>query len=271
MRLLFVLAGPPELPADPPPDPDAPIEVRAPEQVQQDVEQGEGTIATPEQVREQAAGKPIAEGGDPLATPPNPKAHPSEGVYAVGSGPVAPLPPPPPPVPSSAIQKFDWRGVMWLSVRLTVTGPLGGNYPARTGVVALGGGLEGGWRINQIAGLGLGLYRQPHEVIKTRAFEETVLRRGTMSNWDVAFLRLFAPVRGRVDPYVDLGGGLAFLEPAREGEPLDIGGTLRAGLGFDAWIAKNLTFGVSGLYRASFMSDSIGHAVQGAIDLSVHW
>jgi hypothetical protein len=264
LTCLILFAGPPELPADSPPvEPpaaadapaeDAPIEIRAPEEVREDV-----------------ANVPPAAGGDPFATPPNPQAHPSEGVYAVGSGPVAPLPPSPPPVPASAIPKLDWRGIMWLSIRLTVTGPIGGDYPARAGVVSVGGAFEGGWRINQIAALGMGLSRQPHEVIRQTSLEQTLVLRGTMTVWDAAFIRLFAPVRGRVDPFIDLGGGMAFLEPAREGERLDVGGTVRGSLGFDVWLAKNLTFGVSGMYRAAFMRESVGHSIQGALEIAAHW
>lgn len=275
LTCLVLFAAPPELPADPPANPptaeDAPIEIRAPEQVQQDVERGEGEVRTPEQVQADAAKVPPPAGGDPLAPPPNPQSPPSEGVYAVGSGPVAPLPPPPPPVPVSAIPKLDWRGVLWLSVRLTVTGPLGGSYPARASVVSLGGAFEGGWRINQIAALGMGLSRQPHEIIRQTHLDQIDIRRGTMSVWDIAFIRMFAPVRGRVDPFIDLGGGMAFVEPAREGEPLDVGGTIRGSLGFDAWLAKNLTIGVSGMYRAAFMRESVGHSIQGALELAVHW
>jgi hypothetical protein len=258
---LYTFAPPPELPPEGPSEApveapvEAPIEVPAPEDVQRD-----------------AAEQAPAAGGDPFAKPPSPEARPSEGVYAVGSGPVTPLPPPPPPVPVSAIPKLDWRGVLWLSLRLTVTGPIGGSYPAKPGVVSLGGALEGGWRINQIAGLGMSLSRQPHEVIRQTALDDvSVVQRGTMSVWDVAFVRLFAPVRGRVDPFLDVGGGMAFLEPAREGEPLDVGGTVRASLGFDAWVAKNLTIGVSGLYRVGFLRDSIGHSVGGAVEIAAHW
>jgi hypothetical protein len=248
------LFGPPELPSEPSSPAEAPIEVEpAPEPAPL------------------APAAPTPE-GDPAASPPSPQARPSEGVYAVGSGPVTPLPPPPPPVPASAIPKFDWRGVMWLSVRLTVTGPIAGNYPARPSVVSLGGAVEGGWRINQIAALGLGLARQPHEVIRqTGPGDVTTVRRGTMTVWDVAFVRLFAPVRGRVDPFLDVGGGMAFLEPAREGEPLEIAGTARGSVGIDVWVSKNLTLGVSGLYRAAFLRESIGHSVQGAIEIAVHW
>lgn len=242
-----------------------PIEVRAPEQVEAEAE-----LRTPEQVRDAPA--PIPQTSPtPTAPPPDPKAHPSEGVYAVGSGPLAPLPPPPPPVPASAIPKFDWRGRMWLAIRLSVTGPIAGSYPAKPSVVALGGLIEGGWRINQIAALGTSLGRQPHERIQFATVDATIIQRGTMSTWDIAFIRLFAPVRGRVDPFLDLGGGLAFLEPAREGLPLALGGSVRASLGFDAWIAKNLSLGVAGLYRATLVDASVGHTLQGIVDLSVHF
>jgi hypothetical protein len=266
----LVLSAPPELPPEtPPPSDDAAIEVRAPETVQQDVEAGQGDLPTPEQVQAQPPPQPS---GDPAAKPPSPQSRPSEGVYAVGSGPVTPLPPPPAPVPITAIPKLDWRGVIWVSVRVTVTGPIGGTYPAKPSVVSLGGGVEGGWRINQVAALGTGVYRQPHEVIRQTGFDnQDIVKRGTMTFWDTAFIRLFAPVRGRVDPFLDLGGGLAFLEPAREGEPMDIGGMARGSVGFDAWLAKNVTLGVSGMYRATFLRDSIGHSVGGAIDFAVHW
>ena len=88
---------------------------------------------------------------------------------------------------------------------------------------------------------------------------------------DFAFVRLFAPVRGRVDPFVDLGGGMVFLESARPGLPLDVGGSLRASVGFDAWLTKTITLGISGLYRAVFVGDSIGHTIQGAVELAVHF
>jgi hypothetical protein len=264
----LTLLAPPELPPEPEPSEPA-IEVTAPAP---EAGPPPEVVPTPEQVRADAAQTPPSAGGDPFAKPPSPQARPSEGVYAVGSGPVTPLPAPPPPVPVSAIPKFDWRGIGWLSLRLTVTGPIGGSYPARTSVVSLGGAVEGGWRINQIVGLGLGLSRQPHEVIRQTGFDDSsIVRRGTLTSWDIAFVRLFAPVRGRVDPFLDLGGGMAFLDPAREGEPFEYGGMARGSVGFDAWVAKNLTIGASGLYRATFLRDSIGHAVQGAVELALHW
>ncbi|WP_181233171.1 hypothetical protein [Enhygromyxa salina] len=206
------------------------------------------------------------------STPPNPHARPSEGVYAVGSSGVAPLPPAPPPVSPTTIRRDSWRGVGWLAVRLHVTGPIMGDTPGRPTVISLGGGAEGGWRIRQWVGMGTGFSRQPHETYRDRVFDgsQVVNRSGYMSAWDVAFVRLYAPVRGRVDPYIDVGGGLAFFEPARDRATL-VGGTVRASAGFDAWVARNVTLGVFGIYRANFMDETIGHVWQAGLDLGLHW
>src|SRR5689334_8735934 len=77
------------------------------------------------------------------AQPPDPRARPSEGVYAVGSSGVAPLPPAPPPVDPSTIPRSDWRGVGWVAARLVVTGPIYGEVPGRPTVISLGGAIEG--------------------------------------------------------------------------------------------------------------------------------
>ncbi len=255
--------------ADPSPPPTEPApEVRDPVEVQTDVEQGRGDVPTPEQVQERTQHPR----GNPTAPPPSANARPSEGVYAVGSGAVAPLPPPPPPVSPSAIPRLDWRGVGWLAVRLAFTGPIGGEIPARTTVVSFGGGLEGGWRINQMVGIGTGFTRQPHEISRqeVESIPAVIVQRGYMTAWDIAFVRVFAPVRGRVDPYIDLGGGLAFLDPALE-RTSKLGGTARASLGFDAWLTKNLTLGLAGIYRLNVVEDTLGHSLQGVIELAVHW
>ena len=98
------------------------------------------------------------------------------------------------------------------SARLAVSGPIFGDPPGRATVIGLGGGAEGGWRIRQWVGLGAAFSRQPHEVAEI----EGVRRRGYLTAWDIAFVRLYAPIRGRVDPYVDLGGGLTFHDVGKE-------------------------------------------------------
>lgn len=249
-----------------PASPDAPERVPSPEQVQSDP-----AMRTPEQVRDEPAAIPTTNTDAPRSTPPNPSARPSEGVYAVGSGPLAPLPPPPPAVPASTIPKLDWRGHLWLALRVNVSGPLGGTSPAKPSVVGVGVLVEGGWRINQIAALGTSLGRQPHEQVRTEVDVGTILQRGWQSTWDVALLRLFPPVRGRVDPFVDLGGGVVFIEPALEQRPLGIGGSTRVSVGIDAWITKNISIGLGLLHRANFVEGTFGHSLQGLIDISGHW
>jgi hypothetical protein len=139
-------------------------------------------------------------------------------------------------------------------------------------VISLGGGVEGGWRITQWVGLGAAFTRQPHEIYREDIPDApaVVNYRGYMSAWDLAFLRFFAPVKGRFDPYLDVGGGLAFFEPARS-RPTQVGASIRASVGFEAWVARNLTLGLAGLYRANFVDDTVGHAWQAAIDFGVHW
>jgi hypothetical protein len=253
----------------------APVVVPAPEQVQETAESGAGAVPPPEQVRDQATIAPAQPGpAQPShsTVAPNPRARPSEGVFAVGSSGIAPLPPPPPPVPPETIARGRWSGVGWLSVRLLVAGPIAGIPPARPTVISLGGGVEGGWRIRQWIALGAAFTRQPHEIYREDLPDTpaVVNYRGYMSAWDVAFVRLFAPVRGRVDPYLDVGGGLAFFEPARS-RPTVVGGSIRASVGFEAWVARNLTLGLSGLYRANFVDNTVGHAWQATVDFGVHW
>jgi hypothetical protein len=280
--LALTLDGPPELPPEPEPvvapEPE-PVVAPAPEpEVEPEVEpappeavpapEGEPIVVpAPEAVQSAAAGT----GPVQPAHPPNPHARPSEGVYAVGSSGVAPLPPPPPPVPSSTISKGSWRGVGWLSARLHVAGPISGEVPARPTVIALGGGAEGGWRIRQWVALGSSFSRQPHEVYREQIPDAPlVTSRGFMTAWDVAFLRLYAPVRGRVDPFIDVGGGLSFFDPARD-QPLVIGGTARVSAGLEFWITHSLTLGLVGIYRFNTVDDARGHVWQAAIDVGIHW
>lgn len=247
-------------PAQPEPEP---IAVTAPDPADADAREGEGASQTTVETQPSEPSKP--------ASPPNPQARPSEGVYAVGSSGVAPLPPAPPPVDPSTIPRGSWRGVAWISLRMHVTGPIYGDAPGRPTVVALGGGAEGGWRARQWFALGSGFSRQAHEVHRTELLDAPALvRRGYMSAWDVAFARFYAPLNGRVDPFIDVGGGLAFFSPARERTSL-LAATVRGSVGFDAWITRQLTLGASGIYRANFVDRTVGHAWQAALELGLHW
>lgn len=203
--------------------------------------------------------------------PPNPQAAPAEGVHAVGSTAIAPLPPPPPPIDPSTIRPGPWRGVGWVGVYGLVTGPIGGLTPARPTVVALGGGLEAGWRPRGWIGLGTAFNRQIHEARdEVQPDGSTVRRRGYFTGWDVAFVRLWLPVRGRVEPYVGLGGGLAFVSSSRD-LGTRVGGTFNGTIGFDGWVGRNVTIGLAGVYRGNVVSDELGHAWQVALTFASHW
>ena len=204
--------------------------------------------------------------------PPDPDARPSEGVYAVGSSGVVPLPPPPPPVSPTSISRGRWSGIGWLSLRLFAAGPLAGQTPGRPTVISLGGGAEGGWRIRQWVALGTAFTRQAHEVYRQPIPDsnQTFEQRGTMSAWDIGFFRFYAPVRGRFDPFIDVGGGLALYNPARD-RPSAFGATVRASVGFEVWITRSLTLGLAGLYRVNVIEDTVGHAWQAGLDFGIHW
>lgn len=213
-----------------------------------------------------------AEPGSEATTPPNHRAPPSEGVFAVGSGGIAPLPEPPPAVPASSIEQGTWRGDGWVKGRLHVAGAIGGERPARATAVAIGGGAEAGWRIRPWVGIGMGFSRQVHEVfsVYNPIIDTSEPTRGHLSAWDLAFVRFWAPVRGRVEPYLGLGGGVAFYDPAR---PSGIRGgwTAYTQVGVDFWIGRVVTLGLSGQYRATGVDQSLGHGWQSGLDFGLHW
>ena len=193
---------------------------------------------------------------------------------AVGMGATAPLPPPAPPVDPSSITKGPWRGRGYLNLRVFASGPVGGQQPARANVVAFGGEAEIGWRINNWVSLGAGLGGQPH-----RRVERTVLISGeryyevadaSLMNWDFAVVRFFVPMTGRLQPFLDVAGGLSVLGPL-PGESRRIGGQGRASVGTDIWLSRNLSLELAFGYRINAMDDAIGHDLLGRTGLGIHW
>lgn len=193
-----------------------------------------------------------------------------------------PLPPPPPPVDPKYIAKGPWRGRFWLGLRLLVTGPIGGERPARATVVAVSGGLDFGWRISNWLGLGTGISGQLHDsdaVLVSSFYGDTLSRYyGDLFAWDIAFLRFFVPLQKRFQPFVDVGGGLSsYTRPT--GGAL-IGGHLRSGIGFEGWVGRNITLGLGVYYRLTALEQRwedggrtypLGHSLQGAVELGFHW
>jgi hypothetical protein len=226
-------------------------------------------------VDEQPAGPP--EGADPDAPLPKP-GPPPEGVAAVGGGTQAPLPAPLPPVDPSTIAKGPWRGTGWIALRLTVGGPLGGpEYPSGSRVVAFGGAGEVGWRISNLLGVAIGLARRPHDqatrtvVDPSNDLEYRVVENGSITQLDFAIARVHWPLDGRLQPYVDAGGGMAIVEPPDPNEPVILGGSIRGSLGFDAWVARTVTLGAGTQYRANLYGGGTGHHLGGYFELGLHW
>jgi hypothetical protein len=272
--LALWLAGPaPEAPGATTVSP-ATTETSAPTESATATETANAGTAAPAAPVAAPAGAPP--GADPNAPPPEPR-PPPDGVAAVGSGAQAPLPPPPPPVDPSTISQGPWRGRGWVTLRLTLGGPMGGKRPARADAIAIGGAGEVGWRLANYLGLATGISRQPHDrsrrwiVDEGSGAEVPVLDTGHLTAFDFAIVRGYWPVDGRVQPHVDLGGGLGLLEPPDPDEVVSVGGQIRAGAGLDAWIARTVTLDGGVLYRASFLAGTVGHQLSGYVGIGLHW
>ena len=170
---------------------------------------------------------------------------------------------------------------------MSMTGPVGGEVGARPGVLSLGGGMDVGWRINNVLGLGMGLSGHIHSRVRVREVGtlDTERFNNGMLYWDAAFLRVFMPLKRRVQPYIEIGGGLARLNH-RAGDATgavvpvrSYGGQVRAAVGVEAWVSNTVTLGFSGTYRLNAFKDlpgqgpgwTIGHAMQGVLELGLHW
>jgi len=223
-----------------------------------------------------------------------PTPYPAPGAPAAGGGGfdyggemMTPLPRPPAPVDPRTISRGPWRGRGWMGLRMSVTGPVGGELGARPGVLSLGGGADIGWRINNVLGLGMGLSGQIHSRIRVREVgtNDTERFNNGMLYWDAAFLRVYVPLKRRFQPYMEVGGGLARLNhhaadiAGTVGPVRSHGGQIRAALGFEGWVSNTVTIGFAGTYRLNAFKElaghgpgwTVGHAMQGVLELGLHW
>lgn len=217
----------------------------------------------------------------PMAQPTTPAGpQPAPGAFDMGGRQVEPLPPPPPAADPTRIKVDSWRGRYWLAPRLLITGPIGGDKPARPTLLTVGGGLDLGFRFSNRLGIGTGLSGQTHTSIRATipGTVDKTIRNGSALFYDVAFLRLYF-LKKRFQPLIEIGGGLARIKMPL-GDRL-FGAQVRAGVGFDAWISSQVTLGFTGVYRliALHMPQdgispphwAVGHAMQGALQLGLHW
>ncbi len=205
----------------------------------------------------------------PSAAPKDPGA-----VGAVGADGFAPLPAPPKPEPLARVRKGAWRGRGWLELGLDVTfTPLGRGAEER--VISLGAGFGAGYRVLPVLGLftAMGTFVNSVERRRYAAGEGDVVLKedvGRIFVWDVAMLRGFVPVKGRVQPFADLGAGFGIdrlpFTDTRRALP-----TMRAGLGVDIWLGPTTTLGVLAIYRLLAAKDDLQHAVSFGVSLGFHW
>ncbi|HFE44423.1 MAG TPA: hypothetical protein ENJ18_02870 [Nannocystis exedens] len=191
---------------------------------------------------------------------------------------IDPIPPPPAPASRSDIRRGPWRGRWWMGMRVGITGPLGGKAPARPSIGSLTGGVDLGYRLSNWLGVGTGISGQLHDRIEVTEDGATRNVYGTMLFWDPLYLRVFMPLKRRVQPFVELGGGLAAYQRP-EGGYL-VGGQLRTALGLEGWVTPNMTLGLVGNYRLTRLRQRfadaatqhpVGHSYQVLAELGLHW
>lgn len=258
----------PEVPVATPPPPSGPAET--------------GVAVAPPPV---SAPQPAQPGSTPApaATPPAataPGAPAPAGAFDWGGRQVEPLPPAPEPADPQRIRTDAWRGRYWLAPRLTITGPIGGDTPARPTLLTVGGGVDFGVRANNRFGVGMGLSGQIHTSVRTTSpgTIDKVIQNGGAFFWDALFLRVYF-LKKRFQPLLEVGGGLARVTHPIEGKLY--GAQLRAGAGFDAWVSGQVTLGFTTVYRLIALhlpqdgitpaSWSVGHALQGVLQVGLHW
>lgn len=188
----------------------------------------------------------------------------------------APLPPPSAPVEPERVATTAWRGGGWFALRATLGGPLdkGREAPASSRVVGLGWGFEFGYRARPWLGVGMGYHRGPHDLVQSTVDVAGTLsvveQTGFLNSYELLVIRAFVPMLGRVEPWVDLAGGISTLDSVRAVSD-GVGGQLRIGGGADFWIRPKVAIDLGLHYRINSVGASTGKLLRGAIGLKFHW
>lgn len=223
----------------------------------------------PSEPVDDATPAPAVAPGDPAPAPPD------GAPRATGGWGHVPLPDPPAAQPQAKTERGPFRGRFWLEVSLGLIGPVGGRRPAAGTVLTAVGGGAFGWRLHRHVGLYTALSSYLHDAETVtfvdevgNEFDERAFGRITM--FDLAVLRVALPATARVEPRIDVGGGIG----ARR-RPFDSGaqavGSIRSGVGVDFWLGPTFTLGASLVHRLTLLNDAAGHALFGTADLGVHW
>lgn len=214
-----------------------------------------GTGAPPE------VAAPSAPGAPPVA--------PADPPEAVGSD-EPPLPPAPPPA-TGRIRRGGYTGVGWFALRFALEGGL---LPAGRRTLAAGLGFEGGWRPHRWFGL-LTRFASWGSTVDARVVQDeagdavTVRDAGILNAWDVLGMRVFVPLRGRLEPSADLSSGFAV--ERRPFDPRRTWATVRIGAGLGIWVARTVTLRMEASWRLLALRNEVRHYVGGTLGLAIHF
>lgn len=202
------------------------------------------------------------------ATPATEEA-PAEPPEAVGSD-EPPLPPAPPRA-RGRIRSGGYTGVGWFALRFALEGGL---LPAGRRTLSAGIGFEGGWRPHRVFGV-LTRFASWGSTVEQRVVQDdagdpiAVRDAGILNGWDVLGMRLFVPLRGRIEPSADVSSGFAV--ERRPFDPRRTWATVRIGAGVGVWLARTVTLRLEASWRLLARRSELRHYVGGTLGFSVHF
>ena len=94
---------------------------------------------------------------------------------------------------------------------------------------------------------------------------------GRLTAYDLMLLRAWVPQNGKVEPWFEVGGGLATVQPPTLWSATVAGGQFRLGAGFDVWVSRRFSLDFGALYRMVGIAEEIGHVMGGTFGGTVHW
>lgn len=194
---------------------------------------------------------------------------------AIGGQGMTPLPTPPPPADPGSIETAAWRGQGWFDVRVDVVVPVAGDRPGRGTVVSAAGRGDAGWRLLPFLGLYTSVATFAHDARTETAVDEfgdevNITGFGRLVMFDLANVRGFVPVEGRVQPWADVGAGVGIYRPPLRGDA-DAAGGAKFALGTDFWVGPTFTLSLGADYRLIVIERSLGHTLSFGLSAGIHW
>jgi hypothetical protein len=152
---------------------------------------------------------------------------------------------------------------------------LGGQDIAGGNVIAAAGGLGLGWRASEVFGVWSGVSTFLHDAVDQTVIDEfgdevDVRSFGRMTVFDLVNLRVHVPMKGRIQPYAQGGGGVGWYTGGKA-NTRPVVGAARVGLGVDFWLGPMFSLGLGVDYRLLAVRKQLGHRLQSGLRLGIHW